>query len=53
MLTREELLFIEADLKDHVHAPVACRDCRRRIEIAGKVADMRRLTYGISLWEEA
>ena len=53
MLTREELFFIEADLKDHVHAPVACRDCKQRIEIANKVADMRRLTYGIGPWEEA
>ena len=53
MLTREEMLFIEADLKDHVHASVACRDCKHRLEIASKVADMRRLTYGVGLLEEA
>ena len=53
MLMQEELLFTEADLRDHVYAPVACRYCKRRIEIADKVAAMRRLTYGISPWEEA
>ena len=40
MLTREELHFIKSDLREHVCAPEACRDCEHRLKLADKIAAM-------------
>ncbi|KKL96049.1 hypothetical protein LCGC14_1848350 [marine sediment metagenome] len=37
ILTREELIFIEADLRSNVVKKHACKDCRKRTVLADKI----------------
>ncbi|KKK73081.1 hypothetical protein LCGC14_2897410 [marine sediment metagenome] len=41
ILTRADLAFIEADLRDGAVRPASCRDCRRRLKLANRLKEER------------